>query len=130
MPCPIGANVLESTTSLPDTDESTKAVIASSKKLRSWLKLQEAITCSGCKFADICQRKDVEAPEKNQAQLGDIFTVLAGLYTDSEGLSVGQSQAAGTTVSILAETFEDFEENDGLDFKMLLNEVRKESQQL
>ena len=29
---------------------------------------------------------------------------------------------------MLAETFEDFEENDGLEFKMLFNEVKMESQ--
>ena len=41
---------------------------------------------------------------------------------------IGVSQAAVTTASMLAETFEDLEENDGLEFKMLFNEVKKESQ--
>ena len=41
-------------------------------------------------------------------------------------LSVGISQAAATTSSMLAEVFEDLESNGGVEFKMLLNDVKKE----
>ena len=41
----------------------------------------------------------------------------------NEIVNIGMSQAAVTTTAMLAEIFEDLELNNGLEFKMLLNEV-------
>ena len=65
--------------------------------------------------------------------MGDVFNVLAGLYLSDESVrnfqtSVGVGQAAATTATMLAEVYSDFEENSGLEFKMLLNDVQKEVQ--
>lgn len=60
-----------------------------------------------------------------------MFNVLAALYAkssnDSTMMKVELSQAAAASAQMLAELFEDFEENDGLEFKMLINEVKKEA---
>ena len=39
-------------------------------------------------------------------------------------LSVGLSQAAATTAVMLGESLEDFEENYGVEFKILMNAAR------
>ena len=58
----------------------------------------------------------------------DVFTILAAHYVNPDDLSVNLSQAAGATASILSDTLEDFEVNNGLEFKMLINQVKKEAQ--
>lgn len=57
---------------------------------------------------------------------------MAALYVQSEDdssqMKVELGQAASASAQMLAELFEDFEENGGVEFKMLLNEVKKEAQ--
>ena len=47
---------------------------------------------------------------------------------DNNEVDIGMSQAAVTTAAMLAEIFEDLEQNGGLEVRMLLHEGKKETQ--
>ena len=119
-PCPVAST----------TGKEAKSIIQSSKRLRNFTNVNQATSCQYCPLAETCKVRDMPpAEQQQQVDLSDIFAVLAGLYCQEDAArDIGVSQAAVTTASMLAETFEDLEENDGLEFKMLFNEVKKESQ--
>ena len=118
------------------TSDANRAIMTSAKQLRRFLKVQESSVCETCPLAASCSWRSKELELQKQADLGDVFNVLSGLYMHSVRtteqtesiVTVSLSQAAGTTASMLAQTFEDFEENNGLEFKMFFNEVKKEAE--
>lgn len=124
---------LKAIAAMPCSDPKSPVILLSSKELRSQLKVKESTACMNCKFLDSCAHKyklpsEIKTSNKQSNNLQDVFNVLAGLYkADDSELTIGFSQAAGTTATMLSDTLADFEENDGLEFKILLNELKQES---
>jgi len=95
-PCPVESPP-NGSTALQPTGEASRNIMTSSKQLRSFLKLPESETCHTCPLADTCswRNKEVDA-RKRQADLGDVFNVLAGLYIDT----VKQTEEGESVVNV------------------------------
>jgi len=82
-PCPVSAPAQDS--NLP-SDDSSKTIMHSSKRLRGLFKVKEAGVCANCKLADSCTLKNKEFTARAKApaaDLADVFNMLAGVYLQS-----------------------------------------------
>ena len=104
------------------------AQIKSSKLLRKFTHSKEETACSRCSFVKECPFSNKRPEDDAQASLSDILVSLAGLYrketNEMTKADVGIYTAASTVLSTTSDILEDFEMNNGIEFKMLLNELK------
>ena len=80
-----------------------------------------------------CPFRNKKPDDDSQVSLNEIVANLAGLYkkeaTAATKEDIGIYTAASAVLSTTSDILEDFESNNGIEFKMLLNELKRAQQQ-